>query len=134
MAWQQTGDRSLPDDPYTESLAQDCSNSIGNTLELLHSCTKLSIHALSPGADIDAVDQFGDSALAVASRFGHKGCERHLFLFRWQQRAKKIRPHVEHEMFAHQYFDSAFPVWLKGEFITCNCKIHYVCVGVFPCS
>ncbi len=73
------------------------------------------------GADIDAVDKFGDSALAVASKFGHKGCERHLFLFRWQQRAKKMKPQLEHEMFAHQFFDSALPVWLRGT----HAQIYY---------
>jgi len=70
---------------------------------------------LEKGADIDEVDQFGESALAVAMRFGHKGCERHLFLFRWQQRAKQIKPAIEHELFAHQYFDSKLPVWFKGK-------------------
>ena len=67
------------------------------------------------GANIDAEDENGDTALTIANRFGHKDCERHLFLFRWQQRAKQTRAQVQHEMFAHQYFDSAFPVWLKGE-------------------
>ena len=67
------------------------------------------------GADINAVDQFGDTALAVASKFNHKGCERQIFLFSWQQRAKNLKPAKEHELFAHQYFDSAFPVWLKGK-------------------
>ena len=28
---------------------------------------------------------------------------------------------MTHEMFAHQYFDSAFPVWLKGE----QAQIYY---------
>ena len=67
------------------------------------------------GANINAADRNGDTALTVASQFGHKGCERHLFLFRWQERAQTVKPNVEHEMFAHQYFDSAFPVWLKGQ-------------------
>ena len=61
------------------------------------------------------MDHFGDTALAVASKFNHKGCERQIFLFSWQQRAKTLKPPKEHELFAHQYFDSAFPVWLKGE-------------------
>ena len=68
------------------------------------------------GADIDAEDEFGDNALTIAGKFGHKGCERHLFLFRWQQRAKQIRAQVYVPMFAHQYHDSAFPVWFKGPY------------------
>lgn len=75
----------------------------------------------SQGADINAEDVNGDTALSVASRFGHKGCERHLFLFRWQQRAKQMHPQAPHEMFAHQYFDSAFPVWLKGR----HAQVYY---------
>ena len=66
------------------------------------------------GADINAEDEHGDTALTIAGKYGHKDCERHLFLFRWQQRAKQTRTQAPHEMFAHQYHDSAFPVWLKG--------------------
>ena len=69
---------------------------------------------LSSGADIDAEDNFGETALSTATHFDHKDSERHLFLFRWQQRAKVTRPRTQHEMFAHQYYDSAFPVWLTG--------------------
>ena len=36
-------------------------------------------------------------------------------MFRWQERAKSIRPVRKVPRFAHQYFDSAFPVWLKGD-------------------
>ena len=59
---------------------------------------------------------FGDNALTIAGKFGHKGCERHLFLFRWQQRAKQIRSQVYVPMFAHQYYDSSTPVWFKGPY------------------
>ena len=69
----------------------------------------------SPGADIDAEDNFGETALSTATYFDHKDSERHLFLFRWQQRAKETKPRTQHEMFAHQYYDSALPVWLTGE-------------------
>ena len=71
-------------------------------------------HFLCVGADIDASDKFGDTALSISNKFGHKGCERHLFLFRWQQRAKDMKPLAEQGRFAHQYFDSSFPVWKKG--------------------
>ena len=66
------------------------------------------------GADINQVDDEGSSALAIADKFGHKDCERHLFLFRWQERAKQTNSNFERERMAHQFYDSAFPVWLKG--------------------
>ena len=53
--------------------------------------------------------------MSTATYFDHKDSERHLFLFRWQQRAKESKPRMQHEMFAHQYYDSAFPVWLTGD-------------------
>ena len=37
---------------YIDGLVQDCSNSIANALELLQSCTKLSIYTL-PTLDIE---------------------------------------------------------------------------------
>lgn len=70
---------------------------------------------LEKGADIDAEDEHGETALTIAAKFGHKTCERHLFLFRWQERAKRTKPSEEPAMKAHQYFDSAFPVWKKGQ-------------------
>ncbi len=57
----------------------------------------------------------------MATKFNHKGCERQIFLFSWQQRAKNLKPAKEHGLFAHQYFDSAYPVWLKGE----RAQIYY---------
>ena len=54
--------------------------------------------------------------MTVAEKFGNKVCERHLFLFRWQQRAKQtLQNKLRIDRFAHQYFDSANPVWLKGK-------------------
>ena len=70
----------------------------------------------SPGADIDAADNNGETPLTVAETFGNKVCERHLFLFRWQQRAKQtLKNKMQVDMFAHQYFDSTNPVWFKGK-------------------
>ncbi|GFR93819.1 ankyrin repeat domain-containing protein 60 [Elysia marginata] len=77
------------------------------------------------GADINAEDQNGYSALTVAERFGSKVCSRYLFQFQWQQRAKDIKPSKKDRpdgskpsksvpMFAHQYHDSAMPVWIRG--------------------
>lgn len=66
------------------------------------------------GADINAEDQNGYSALTVAERFGSKVCSRYLFQFQWQQRAKDIKPSKKVPMFAHQYHDSAMPVWIRG--------------------
>ena len=36
----------MPGSPYVDGLAQDCSNSIANALELLQSCTKPSMSSL----------------------------------------------------------------------------------------
>lgn len=69
---------------------------------------------LEKGADIDAEDEAGESALTIAAKFGHKTCERHLFLFRWQERAKRTKPCAPPPLMAHQYYDSAFPIWKKG--------------------
>ena len=76
---------------------------------------------LFTGADIDAEDESGQSALTIAAKFGHKTCERHLFLFRWQERAKRTKPSAEPPRMAHQYFDSAFPVWKKGG----KCQLYF---------
>lgn len=74
------------------------------------------------GADIDAEDEAGETALTIAAKFGHKTCERHLFLFRWQQRAKRTKPSAEHPRMAHQFFDSAFPVWKRGS----KCQLYFM--------
>lgn len=76
---------------------------------------------LEKGADIDAEDESEQTALTIAAKFGHKTCERHLFLFRWQERAKRTRPSAEPPRMAHQYFDSAFPVWKKGG----KCQMYF---------
>lgn len=76
---------------------------------------------LERGADIDAEDESNQTALSIAAKFGHKTCERHLFLFRWQERAKRTRPSAEPPRMAHQYFDSAFPVWKKGG----KCQMYF---------
>jgi len=59
--------------------------------------------------------------LSIAAKFGHKSCERHLFLFRWQERAKRIQKSDDPDRMAHQYFDSAFPVWMKGG----QCQLYF---------
>ncbi|XP_021343788.1 uncharacterized protein LOC110443733 isoform X2 [Mizuhopecten yessoensis] len=76
---------------------------------------------LEKGADIDAEDEDGATALSIAAKFGHKSCERHLFLFRWQERAKRIQKSDDPDRMAHQYFDSAFPVWMKGG----QCQLYF---------
>ncbi|XP_064610713.1 uncharacterized protein LOC135474946 isoform X2 [Liolophura sinensis] len=75
---------------------------------------------LQNGADIDAVDDSGMTALMVAEQFKHKACGRHLFLFRWQQRAKKMQPSMEIPLMAHQMCDSAYPVWRSGK----RCQLY----------
>jgi len=76
---------------------------------------------LKNGADINAEDQNGNTALSVAERFGSKVCSRYLFQFQWQERAKDVKPSKKVPMFAHQYHDSSFPVWKRG-----NCAQIYV--------
>lgn len=70
---------------------------------------------LERGADIDAEDDFGATALSIADRFGFKSCGRHLFLFHWQQRAKKVAPARNIPLMAHQKTDSLYPVWKRGQ-------------------
>lgn len=66
------------------------------------------------GADVNEVDEFGDTALAIAERFGHKDGARHLFLFRWQVRAAQAEKVPEMPMYFHQQCDTTNPVWLSG--------------------
>ena len=64
----------------------------------------------------------GNDALSIAAKYNQdKTCERHLFLFRWQQRAKQTKKSAEPERMAHQFNDSAFPVWLKGD----QCQLYF---------
>ncbi|ESO82737.1 hypothetical protein LOTGIDRAFT_73337, partial [Lottia gigantea] len=69
---------------------------------------------LEKGAQIDAEDDSGQTALSIADKFGNKSCERHLFLFRWQQRAKNASAPRRVPRMAHQYNDSKYPVWKSG--------------------
>lgn len=76
----------------------------------------------STGADIAARDVDGNDALGIAAKYNQdKTCERHLFLFRWQQRAKQTKKSAEPKRMAHQFNDSAFPVWLKGD----QCQLYF---------
>ncbi|XP_025115445.1 ankyrin repeat domain-containing protein 35-like isoform X1 [Pomacea canaliculata] len=70
---------------------------------------------LEKGADIDAEDNHGETALSIAEHFGFKSCGRHLFLFHWQQRAKKVTPARNIPLMAHQKNDSLRPVWKHGQ-------------------
>ena len=56
----------------------------------------------------------GDTALAIAERFGHKDGARHLFLFRWQVRAAQAEKVPEAPLYYHQQCDTANPIWLAG--------------------
>ena len=68
------------------------------------------------GADINIVDNFGLNALDIAEKFGHKTCARALFMYRWQQRAKNVRPSAKVPLFAHQLFDSSLATHMRGPF------------------
>ena len=62
------------------------------------------------------VDKFGMNALDIAEKYGHKTCARSLFMFRWQQRAKNVKPSAKVPIFAHQLFDSSLSTHLRGPF------------------
>ena len=70
---------------------------------------------LEKGASMDISDVQGKTALAVASQWGFKDSERHLFLFQWQTRAASLKPRRRSKtLMMHQQFDSALPTWMKG--------------------
>lgn len=72
---------------------------------------------LEKGASMDEIDVQGKSALMIASQWGFKDSERHLFLFQWQTRAAKTKHRkTSKTLMMHQQFDSAFPTWLKGTY------------------
>ena len=72
---------------------------------------------LEKGASMDEVDVQGKSALMVASQWGFKDSERHLFLFQWQTRAAKTKHRRRSKtLMMHQQFDSAYQTWLKGNY------------------
>ena len=72
---------------------------------------------------MNEVDNGGDSALAIAERFGHKDGARHLFLFRWQVRAAQAEKVAEVPLYYHQQCDTANPTWLAGQQVMCNIYI-----------
>ena len=73
---------------------------------------------------MNEVDNGGDSALAIAERFGHKDGARHLFLFRWQVRAAQAEKVAEVPLYYHQQCDTANPTWLAGQQVMCNIYIR----------
>ena len=79
---------------------------------------------------MNEVDKMGDTALAIAERFGYKDGARHLFLFRWQVRAAQAEKVPEAPLYYHQQCDTTNPVWLAGtqvwfEFLL-NINTYYV--------
>ena len=80
-------------------------------------------YLLCKGADVNEVDKMGDTALAIAERFGYKDGARHLFLFRWQVRAAQAEKVPEAPLYYHQQCDTTNPVWLAGTQVW-----FYVCI------
>ncbi|XP_033110010.1 uncharacterized protein LOC117111224 [Anneissia japonica] len=71
---------------------------------------------LSNGAKIDSPDNEGKNPLVLAGLWGHKSCERQIFLFQWQQRAALQKSHhSEAGRMAHQMYDSTLQTWMKGD-------------------
>ena len=65
---------------------------------------------------VDAEDEEGETPMDVAVRYGHKKCERHLFMWQWQQRARRVGKRPESPPpWPHQKFDSNLPpLWLTN--------------------
>lgn len=65
---------------------------------------------------MDAEDEEGETPMDVAVRYGHKKCERHLFMWQWQQRARRVGKRPESPPpWPHQKFDSNLPpLWLTN--------------------
>lgn len=72
---------------------------------------------LSHGSVIEDPDNDGKTPLVLAGLWGHKSCERQIFLFQWQQRAAKQKPIKDKGgRMAHQMFDSKLKTWLEGPY------------------
>lgn len=78
---------------------------------------------LNNGSIIDDPDNDGKTPLVLAGLWGHKSCERQIFLFQWQQRAAKQKP-IEDKggRMAHQMFDSKLKTWLEGPYAQMYCS------------
>ena len=79
-------------------------HSVGMMLSSCFTGGNIMLCSCFAGGNIDAEDSLGDNALTIAGKFGHKACERHLFLFRWQERAKQIRTQVSSQYTGYSFF------------------------------
>lgn len=70
---------------------------------------------------MNEVDNVGDTALAIAERFGYKDGARQLFLYRWQVRAANSEKMEGKPLYYHQQCDTANPVWLQGTQVITHC-------------
>ncbi|KAL3310107.1 hypothetical protein Ciccas_011332 [Cichlidogyrus casuarinus] len=87
-------------------------------LHIAAACNRYEVFTklVKPGLEIDVTDQFGFTPLGIAEHFQHKGCARFLFLFRWKERAAKLKPkYLDVEMKEFQFFDSTLSSWLTGD-------------------
>ena len=72
---------------------------------------------LNNGATIDDPDIENKSPLVLAGLWGHKSCERQIFLYQWQQRAAKQKPIARTTgRMAHQMYDSKLKTWYDGAY------------------
>lgn len=72
---------------------------------------------LASGAQTQALNGSGHTALDLARLWGQKKAERRLFLFQWRERAAGVclSTHLDpSELFAHQKFDSKLKTWRSG--------------------
>ncbi|XP_071958468.1 uncharacterized protein [Antedon mediterranea] len=71
---------------------------------------------LNNGAKIDSPDNDDKNPLVIAGIWGHKSCERQIFLYQWQQRAAMQKAvHSDPGRMAHQMYDSKLQTWMKGD-------------------
>ena len=82
---------------------------------------------LENGAVIDFKSDRSKFALNVAKQYGFTDSERHLLLFDWKQRSKKIKCRDRKALMMHQQFDSGNPTWLRGKYAT-----KYLCATLPP--
>lgn len=84
---------------------------------------------------MDAEDEEGETPMDVAVRYGYKKCERHLFMWQWQQRARRVGKRPESPPpWPHQKYDSNLPpLWLTAGTAAQVTLLNYtsVCTAFF---
>ena len=84
---------------------------------------------LKNGALGDTKSKQSQYASFIAKLNGYTDSDRHVFMFNWQLRAKKIVPKLSNQklVMMHQQFDSKYPTWFNGPYGT-----KYICSTLPP--